>query len=220
MAVKVGLTQRMEWLSERGEMRQILDVAWNEGLARAGALPVALPMRGENPGRVVARYQIDVLVLTGGNEARDSLADRASAERNAMERALLAAARSAGMPVLAVCHGMQVMNVCCGGRLGAADGHVRTSHVLASHSGALRGRKVNSYHDVAIVTEELACEMLAVAQAEDGTVEAAVHRSLPWLAIMWHPERPMPDGHDGMELVARFLSAAPNFCDELRGGAG
>jgi putative glutamine amidotransferase len=209
----------MEWLAERGEMRQILDVAWNQGLLRADALPVALPMDGAAPASLVERYGIDVLLLTGGNEAREPLADRASTERNRMERALLGVAREAGTPVLGVCHGMQIMNAFCGGGLGAAAGHVRTAHVLDSSSATLRGVKVNSFHDVVIPHAQLAGDLLLLARAEDGTVEAVVHRSLPWLGVMWHPERAMPDGHDGMALVARYLSAPAKVCGELRGEA-
>jgi putative glutamine amidotransferase len=219
MTVKVGLTQRMEWLAERGEMRQILDVAWNQRLLRAGALPVALPMDGADPESLVERYGVDVLLLTGGNQARDPFVDSAYAARNRMERTLLAVAREAGTPVLGVCHGMQVMNAFCGGGLGAAPGHVRTAHVLDSTSATLRGVKVNSFHDVVIPHAQLAGDLLLLARAEDGTVEAVVHRSLPWLAVMWHPERAMPDGHDGIALVARFLAAPAKLCNELRGEA-
>jgi gamma-glutamyl-gamma-aminobutyrate hydrolase PuuD len=219
MPLTVGLTQRMEWLEGRGEMRQAIDVAWCAGLVRAGALPTPLPMRGADPGSVLTNYRVDVLLLTGGNEARDDVADRASQERNTFERALLRAARDARMPVLAICHGMQLLNVFLGGRLSPATGHVRGEHILAVRSPGLLDARVNSYHDVAVQPNGLAPDLVSVAQAEDGTVEAAVHRRLPWLALMWHPERAMPDGRDGMALIARYLREPSHLCEEMRGGA-
>ena len=210
--MRVGLTQRMEWLAERGEMRQALDVAWNERLLALGAEPIALPMRGVGGGELLRRYRVEVLLLTGGNEARAEPADPASRERNTLEADLLRAAQAAETPVLGVCHGLQIMNTFLGGKLAPVAGHVRARHELGAFG------VVNSFHDVAIPHDALAPALVPVASADDGTVEAAVHRSLAWLGVMWHPERPMPDRGDGMQTVKAFLADPEGFCRRLRGG--
>jgi gamma-glutamyl-gamma-aminobutyrate hydrolase PuuD len=213
VSVRIGLTQRLEWLADRGEMRQALDVAWNERLFALGAEPVALPMRGVNGADLLQRYRVEVLLLTGGNEARAEQADPASRERNTLESDLLRAAQAAGTPVLGVCHGLQIMNVFLGGKLAPVRGHVRSRHVLPIFGA------VNSFHDVAIPRDDLAPALAAVASAEDGTVEAAVHRSLDWLGVMWHPERAMPDGEDGMASLKAFLGGPAAYCRKLREAA-
>lgn len=208
--MRVGLTQRMEWLADRGEMRQALDVAWNEHLVALGAEPVALPMRGISGGELLRRYRVELLLLTGGNEARAERADPASRERNMLEADLLRAAQAVATPVLGVCHGLQIMNTFLGGKLAPVGGHVRSRHELRAFGA------VNSFHDVAIRQGDLASALVAVASADDGTVEAAVHRSLGWLGVMWHPERPMPGGGDGMATVKAFLSDPAGYCRKLR----
>jgi putative glutamine amidotransferase len=40
-----------------------------------------------------------------------------------------------------------------------------------------------------VSAEGLADCLLPLATAQDGTIEACQHRSLPWYGIMWHPER-------------------------------
>ena len=50
-------------------------------------------------------------------------------------------------------------------------------------------RNVNSYHNFAISPEGLAPDVEASAWDEAGHIEAFSHKTLPWTATMWHPER-------------------------------
>lgn len=100
-----------------------------EAVRAAGGAPVAIapPTPGERlpegeAAALVAR--LDGLLLTGGpdvDSARwgEALHPRAEvdAERDALEFALLAAARTRGLPVLGICRGCQVINVAFGGSL-------------------------------------------------------------------------------------------------------
>lgn len=220
MTLRVGLTQRLEWLESRGEMREMLDVAWGAGLARLGAAAIALPVRGLAPGKLLEAYALDALILTGGNETGAAASDRASKERNACEALLLRAAQDARLPVLGVCHGMQGMNVFLGGGVSSIEQHVRTPHAIEGAAADVLGvRRSNSFHNIGIQPRELAPAWLAAGRAPDGSIEAAVHPSLPWLGVMWHPEREMPDGADGMAAVAAFLADPAGLCARLRGKA-
>ena len=53
---------------------------------------------------------------------------------------------------------------------------------------------VNSWHTLAITS--VPPDWIALAFADDETVEAMRHRMLPWLGVMWHPER--ESGNPGM----------------------
>jgi putative glutamine amidotransferase len=78
------------------------------------------------------------------------------------------------------------------------------------------GRTVNSFHASAITEESLGERLAVVAFAPDGTIEAVRHRQLPWMGIMWHPEREAPFSEDDRELVtdlflrSRFPEAIGN----------
>jgi gamma-glutamyl-gamma-aminobutyrate hydrolase PuuD len=220
MRARVGLSQRLEWLEPRGEMREALDVAWAERLSALGAQPFALPTRGSAPEAVLRDYGLQALILTGGNDSGDLAVDAASKERNARESGFLQAARLAGIPVLGVCHGMQLMNVHLGGRVSAIERHVRTPHRLEGAAASVLGLShVNSFHDVGIRRGDVAAALAAVGAAEDASIEALVHAELDWMGVMWHPERAMPGGTDGMKLVAEFLNDPSALCRALRRGA-
>ena len=220
MRLRIGLTQRMEWIEARDEMREVLDAAWSGHLVALGALPVALHARGLKADAALRDYGIQLLLLTGGNESGAAATDPASKERNAFESELLHAARGLGIPVLGVCHGLQIMNLFLGGKVSRVANHVRAPHAVSGPAARLLGAaQVNTFHETGIRAQELAPEFLAVGTAPDGSIEAAVHRNESWLGVMWHPERAMPQGADGMAAVAAFLRDPVGLCGRLRGGA-
>ncbi|MCG5531304.1 gamma-glutamyl-gamma-aminobutyrate hydrolase family protein [Halorhodospira halochloris] len=52
-------------------------------------------------------------------------------------------------------------------------------------------------------------DLEALAWAEDGSVEALRHSDLPWLGIMWHPERDTPTAEADRKLITTHLGANP-----------
>ena len=126
-------------------------------------------------------------------------------ERDRAELALLEGALAREMPVLAICRGMQILNVLHGGdlhqhlpeQLGHA-GHRETPGVFSEHgvridpdslAGTLLGpaASVKSSHHQGV--EQVGEGLDAVGWAEDGTIEAIedpAHRFA--LGVLWHPE--------------------------------
>jgi putative glutamine amidotransferase len=86
---------------------------------------------------------------------------------------------------------MQMVQHFLGGKLEAVSGHVACEHdVQTAASVSLPTTlRVNSYHSWGIRAAALADGLDALYLHGDGTVEAARHVRLPWLAVMWHPER-------------------------------
>ncbi|WP_218026695.1 gamma-glutamyl-gamma-aminobutyrate hydrolase family protein [Nocardia inohanensis] len=196
---------------------------------RAGGIPVLLPPTGIARAELVER--LDGLVLTGGADLEPS---RYGAEphpatkgtrpdRDEFEFSLFELARKAGMPVLAVCRGLQLVNVALGGTLlqhlpevlghtghGRAPGvfgvtTVRT--VAGSRVAAIAGPELDAHchHHQAI--GELAAELVASAHAPDGTVEAAETRDGPFLVgVQWHPEENTTDHRLMLALVEQAKS--------------
>ena len=94
-----------------------------ESVRRAGGEPVEVVVGGEAPEQILAR--VDGLMLTGGGdvdpklygEAPHDTFQAAEAGRDDFEIALARAAVAKGIPLLAICRGMQVLNVAMGGTL-------------------------------------------------------------------------------------------------------
>nr|WP_221333358.1 gamma-glutamyl-gamma-aminobutyrate hydrolase family protein [Nocardia transvalensis] len=183
---------------------------------RAGGIPVLLPPTGSAPPELVDR--LDGLVLTGGADLEPSRygatphpATRGTRpDRDEWEFTLFEHARGAGLPVLAICRGLQLVNVALGGTLrqhlpdvlGHTDHSpspgafgVTTIRTLAgSRVAAIAGPEVKAHchHHQAIDT--LAASLVATAHAADGTIEAAEAGTGPFLVgVQWHPEENAAD---------------------------
>lgn len=105
---------------------------------------------------------------------------------------------AAGPPTLAICRGLQVLNVALGGSLvadlpaGAVD-HRCSVHEVRVEPGShlhrvLGGTRVDvsSYHHQGV--DVLAPGLRVVARAADGVVEGVEHVDADLVAVQWHPE--------------------------------
>ncbi len=118
-----------------------------------------------------------------------------------------------GLPILGICRGSQVLNVAFGGTLFQdIPGHSRTADKDVLHGSrtvdemliSLYGESftVNSSHHQAV--DRLGKGLRIVQWADDGTVEAFRHESLPVFGVQWHPER-LRTPTDGWKLLERWL---------------
>lgn len=180
-------------------------------VAEAGGLPVLLSL-DTNPVQIVER--LDGIVLPGGTDVDPALYGAAPASelmdpepaRDANELDLLDAAAAAGVPVLAICRGLQVVNVWRGGTL---HQHVpahgcfeeppdKLQHEVTFAPGSVLAGvygtsvMVNSLHHQTV--DRLGEGLEITAEAPDGTVEGLECRDAPVVAVQWHPELlPDPD---------------------------
>ncbi len=209
----IGLTMRIVteyYPSGAHEKRDALAHDWADFLRFA--LPsvtwVALPNEGEDTVLRAKDLGVQGLVLTGGNDIGEQV------QRDVSERALLTWAREEKLPVLGICRGAQMLNVFCGGSL--AHVHFVQKHANTRHSLTLREEfqsllpaEVNSYHMYGITKDGLAPALRAVALAQDESIEAFMHKNLPWLGLMWHPEREKKYSEHDIELFhALFVQRA------------
>ena len=169
--------------------------------------------------------EADALLLPGGGDIHPRRYGReidGSTEideaRDEEEFALLRRFLDAGKPVFGVCRGLQLINVAFGGTLHQhIEGHNRIDGQDRLHESrtndpllrALYGERflVNSAHHQSI--DALAEGFDAVQWAEDGTIEAIRHRTLPVFATQWHPER-LREPTDGWRLLNVFLESVKN----------
>ena len=195
---RVGVTQRVEDLADRGERRDALDQNWARWVESGGDIMIPIPNGLVDPVGHARELELDAIVLSGGNDlAHLPGALNSAPERDATEAALLAVATEQGLPVFAVCRGMQTLVHHWGGTPTRLDGHVATAHPIdrAPSRWPLRTGPVNSFHDWGIGRDGVGT-LDVLATAPDGSVEAVAHPTLPQVGIMWHPERAEPDPAD------------------------
>ena len=188
----------------------LLPAAYADAVATAGGEPVLLPTAAVSAD-VVAR--LDGLVLAGGadvdparyGEEPGPHTAATRLDRDASEVAVLQAALGRDLPLLAICRGMQLLNVVLGGTLVQHLPDVPETEPHQSGLGLYAERKVrtapgsrldavlgptatvNCHHHQAL--DRIAPALTASAWAEDGVVEGAEADGRRFcLAVQWHPE--------------------------------
>jgi putative glutamine amidotransferase len=192
---------------------------YEESVRRAGGDVRLLNRAGDSPADVIA--STDGLVLTGGGDVLPSLYgavahptfDGAEPGRDDYEIELVRLALAADLPVLAICRGVQLLNVARGGTLvqdipdeiGTTVNHrvavprPSIAHDVWIESGSLLERligerfeageacPVNSRHHQAPKT--LGEGLITAATAPDGVIEAIEDPGRRFcLGVQWHPE--------------------------------
>ena len=207
-----------------------------DGLTRAGAVAVLLPSRADVDA-AAALEPFDGLLLPGGGDidpARYGQEPHPNVYgmddgRDAFELAAFAEARRRALPVLAICRGMQMVNIACGGDLvqhvpdhpdygahGAPGGGKSALHDvqidagsrLAEAVGAASVSSCTSWHHQAV--GKIGEGLRAVGWTTDGLVEAIEPTDAdgPWLvAVQWHPETTAANDPVQQRLFAALVRA-------------
>jgi putative glutamine amidotransferase len=210
---------------ESGLLHHVAAVPYVKAVARAGAVPVIVPI--VDPDAIAAVLdRVDALVVTGGCDVDpaaygappDPQLGPTDPARDAADLAITRAAVARDLPTLAVCRGIQVLNVALGGTLVQhVDDHMRRDvynqdvHTVvvepASVLAGVVGRGhlgVNTLHHQVI--DRVADSLRVVARDHDGNVEAVeVEGSDRVLGVQWHPEllRHRPEHLALFEWLAR-----------------
>lgn len=206
-------------------------VPYRDALLAAGVNPVlheALPP--------LSLDGFDGLVLTGGSDVDPALygeikrpeTDQPDPERDALEAALLKEALHLDLPVLAICRGLQMLNVFEGGtliqHLRPLERHQRTdgprdrpAHEVAIEPGTLLAQiagasiwQVNSRHHQAVARVGGNLRISAI-DPEDGTVEALEYPGKRFvLSVQWHPEDQALVDPGQLQIFRKFGEAVEN----------
>ena len=173
---------------------------------------------------------MDGLMLTGGADVDgrrygiESALIQADPARDAIEWTILDAAFARRVPILALCRGMQLLNVYRGGTLFPDLGEGNARHKLDEHgrheitaepgsalivlAGTTTGNVPSTHHQA---VDALGRGLTISARAADGTIEGlewAYPMRKPWLAaVQWHPEQMNLDEPFSGALFRGFLQA-------------
>ena len=214
---------------------------YSEALEAAGGVPLHIPLipgrefidalAGRLGGVLLPGSDSDVDPQLYGREPRRGLGG-VHPLRDATDLLLLSACEERRMPLLAICYGMQILNVSRGGTLiqdierevPAALKHEqgapreRPSHGLRlrpeSLLARLRGGEsvlVNSHHHQAL--ELIGRDLQATAWSADGLVEGVEEaRTGRWaVGVQWHPELGWEGDGFSRALFEAFVGAARAF---------
>ena len=234
--VRIGLSTNLDQSGERDCMPRDYVLA----VLRAGGLPLILPMIPmDHPDydRLMDKTiaSVDGLVFTGGpdldpalyyGEAKLPECGKPVPERDRADIALIHRALPVNKPFLAICRGIQVVNVAMGGnlyqdigsQLGLSVSHVQPrntdAHEVKVEDGTLLktlvhtdNLQVNSRHHQAIKT--LAPGLRTSARSEDGVIEAVEFLDeRPALCVQWHPENLAADSPQHQALFDWLIAMA------------
>ncbi len=236
---RIGLTTYREparW-GVWDEPADLLPASYARSVTAAGGVAMLLP---PSPGGSVDAVLdgLHGLVIAGGADVdpgryravADPHTGAPRVDRDGWELALVSAALDRKLPLLAICRGLQVLNVALGGDLiqhlpdvVGTDEHCPTPGKHGQHLVSIDPESgladvlgaqtvVATYHHQAI--GRLGTGLLAIGWATDGTVEAVQCTGSGWaFGVQWHPEVA-----DGQSLFAAFLGACQAYRDEPAGG--
>ncbi|MEU8874530.1 gamma-glutamyl-gamma-aminobutyrate hydrolase family protein [Streptomyces javensis] len=209
--------------------RALVEAVW-----RAGGEPVSVhphaPGGRADAAQVAARLaRFDGILLPGGGDlaphrygaldVHHSVYD-VDDEQDGFDLAVAQHALRAGLPLLAVCRGLQIVNVLRGGTLeqnmgGPGLDHRHLIHPVTPVPGSLVERaagtqkiEVSCYHHQRVA--EAGAGLAVTARAADGTVEALELPGAPgWFAaVQWHPEDTAHTDPVHQALFDQFVAAA------------
>lgn len=212
---RIGLTMRLELPTRRFYLGR----DYSEALQGLGAVPVHLSLIPSREYIADCLNELDGILLPGsdtdvdpyrfGEEPHPKL-KRIIFEKDETDALVIEEAEKLGLPILAICYGMQALNVYRGGNLVQdIESQVenclqheqgipleRNSHSLQVEENSTLARlitinynvRVNSHHHQAI--KKVGNNLKATAWAKDGVVECIedIRENCFALGVQWHPE--------------------------------
>jgi putative glutamine amidotransferase len=200
---------------DRNPARLSLRLSYTQAVQEAGGIAVVLPTHGFVDDIAPLLDRVDGLLFSGGpdldpatygHERHPQLGPDIDRVSDEYELALLREATARDLPLLAICRGMQALNVARGGTLHqhlpdrTGLEHLQTheaheaAHAVTVRQGTplhrlTRRRRldVNSFHHQAV--DRLGTRLVPSAHAPDGTIEAIYDPQLSFcLGVQWHAE--------------------------------
>jgi len=234
VAVTAGIRQ------DGDTSRVRLTAAYVTALEYAGLVPMIIPPLSNERAAGAILESVSGLVLSGGEDVDPARYGETphpkirsvNGARDATEAALIQAAKSRGTPVLAICRGIQILNVALGGTLVQDIASQCDTDISHDDEGARNSRAhdisiepgsriaaamgtdncaVNSFHHQSV--KKVAEGMRITARSADGIVEGLESVGSDWwvLAVQWHPEEmnesPEPWDRGLFKAFAQQISA-------------
>ncbi len=236
---RVGITMRIELETDRFYLSR----HYSEAIEAAGGAPLHISLIPNPQYIAAAMEQLDGILLPGSDSDVDPLRYNREPHpalghvhpiKDETDLLVIEAVERLGLPVFAICFGMQVLNVSRGGTL-VQDISTQVSQAIKHEQGLPRDRPshrltllegsllsslvkdsealVNSHHHQAL--ETLGRDLAATAWTSDGLIEAIEDtrpdRSI--LGVQWHPELGWQRDRISQALFAHFIGQTARYAD-------
>lgn len=212
--------------TDKDLFKSFMDKRYIASLERAGATIKRIELN--SPEKAVAQaLECDGLFIPGGadvepalyGESRTDKCGKPNPVRDTAEPLLIKAFYNTDKPVLAVCRGVQIMNVALGGTLYQdIKGHfsaasiIKTTHSVKIHKSSrlhsIIGKtiiKINSMHHQAV--KACAPPLTVSAVSPDGITEAVEAPDKKFfIDVQWHPEQLSRTDAPSAALFGAFVS--------------
>lgn len=212
----IALTSQYSENNERMETKS----RYFKAITLCGGIPIGLPQIKDVS---IIAEKFDGFLFTGGDDVNPKLYGEEklpecgfiSDERDTFEIALLHEVMKLNKPILAICRGIQVVNVALGGTLYQhIEYHRNTRHDITIEKGnplydlyKTDKINVNSYHHQSV--KGIAPSLKVTAYTDDGAIEALYLPDYKYFtALQWHPEILTEIDYDySMELFHDFVKS-------------
>ncbi|MBQ8603632.1 MAG: gamma-glutamyl-gamma-aminobutyrate hydrolase family protein [Oscillospiraceae bacterium] len=192
-------------------------VTYPEAVWAAGGEAVLLPCNSDKSNCAQIVSMLDGLLVPGGADVAPELYGEEKMDvcgstfrfEDEYDMELIKEAVKQGKPILAICRGMQIMNVLYGGTLyqdiptqyetqqnhSMLEGGVENYHTVALNPDSLLAKILGQHKDVKVNTshhqavKDLAEGFTITGRAPDGIPEAMENADGSIICMQWHPER-------------------------------
>ncbi len=219
--------------------------AYPDSVEKAGGIPLLIPPLADDSDLDKVLAAVDGLVLTGGDDINPDMFGQAMHEKSTLmfprrqdfDFRLLTMALEMKIPILAVCGGLQQINIALGGSLHQHIADAYGEQIIHIRGKELSRRGEERYHGVRLAPDSLIAGIIgketieansihhqavdrlgeglkAVGHSVDGVIEALefidkTDRGL-LIAIQWHPEH-LSDRPEHLALFESLVGAAVEY---------
>ncbi len=212
--------------------------SYARAIYRAGGIPILIPLNLPEEDLASIMERIDGLLLPGGGDISPDQYNGThhhkiwgiDTERDRVEISLAQNAAKLEKPLLAICRGIQALNVAFGGTLWEDVGTLRPSDIRHDNFGnhprnylshevevspnSMLARqlettltRVNSLHHQAV--KDLGSNLKVTATASDGLIEGVeIVDYIYGVGVQWHPENLIDDDPAMLRLFSGLVEAA------------
>ena len=228
MKPKIGIV-----LCERENQKQSVSDAYIQAIHRSGGLPFILPLVKSSNSIAAYTAFCDGFLFCGGNDITPLLFGQEPREGirktdialDLFQIRLMKKVLESGKPVLAICRGIQILNVACGGTIQQDLFLDNTSYFQHMQHSSLRSEIshkitctkgsilykitgpyifVNSFHHQ--ILKDLGEGLVTTAVASDGAIEAVELPTAPFvMGLQWHPECMFRSSFEMRHLFSIFI---------------
>ena len=217
--------------------RYTLHQNYIDALAAAGAAPILLPLTLDEAANQTIFDRLDAIVLAGGDDVNPACYGQAphpktevpDQDRDKLEISLTRWAIERHKPLMAICRGIQLLNVAAGGTLihdiadcvpgalhhtypyDAPELRGKPTHAVTIESGSRLSTvfgtraQTNSFHHQALA--DIPNDFRVVARAADGIVEAIERQNGSLIfGVQWHPEDMYDTDESMLNLFRMFVA--------------